>query len=1126
LARLCSKEFASVNQEKRQERPVASPTSAAKQPVNSSSTPEFRAAGFFVMRAPLLPLAEFLNWGALSTAAAAPSDEAQAQALTADRAALRERLRALVAQPAIREALFVASPDMEEYLEHWLRAPRLLSGARVEGALVRYFARMCSRATPFGLFAATSLGQVGATTDLYVAARQHCERHTRLDMDYLFALVNELVKDPALRRALRYQPNSSLYYAADRVRYVEARLRDKQRSYHLVAVDLTGYLDATLQRAAKGATFGKLAAALVDDEITPIEAEAFIEKLIESQLLVPTLALPVTGAEPIHPIITKLHELAASVEDTAAPVAAALVATRAALAALDAAGLGATPEQYRAVAEGLAALPAKVELPRLFQVDMVRPANQATLGEAVVSEISAGVELLRNLFGKPYESEISRFAQAFSARYEEREVPLAKVLDEDLGIGFPVGAKANGNAPLLNGLVLGGGGEPSGAWRARDSYLLDKLTAVWAADAAELRLTDKDVEALKVKEALPWTNSFAAMCKVAADSPVALANGDFQVLLENAGGSTGANLLGRFCHADAALQDAVEQLLRAEEAHQPDAVFAEIAHLPEGRVGNVLARPLLRAYEIPYLGISGANTERQLPVADLLVSVRGGRVVLRSKRLGCEVIPRLTNAHNYAYERAVVYKFLCALQTQGQLPGVGWEWGALESAPFLPRVTYGRLVLAPARWLVSQNELKTLSEAPNRFQAAQRWRAARKLPRYVVLADGDNTLPVDLDNALSVDAFVHIVKERTGVTLRELWPAPNQLAARGPEGVFTHELIVPFVRIADSKTERSTSTLTTTNPSTTNLQSAIRNPQSLARRFAPGSEWLYAKLYCGAATADQVLREAVLPSAREIMAAGGAEQWFFIRYGDPEHHLRVRFQGDPARLLTEVWPRLQASLTPLLADGRVWRVQLDTYEREVERYGGPVGVDLAEQLFYADSVAVSEIIGRLSTGAVGMDERWRLALAGLDRLLGDLGFDLPTKLAAVRQGRAGFLKEFHADDHLHSQLSERYRNERKSLEQLLALAAGEPHALAPGLAILVQRSQQLAPIVAKLKAAERAGQLTVPLTELVLSYLHMHVNRLLRSSQRAQEMVLYDLLTRLYSARLARQKPVAQAIAA
>lgn len=91
----------------------------------------------------------------------------------------------------------------------------------------------------------------------------------------------------------------------------------------------------------------------------------------------------------------------------------------------------------------------------------------------------------------------------------------------------------------------------------------------------------------------------------------------------------------------------VRDHLRAEESLQPDAIFAEIVHLPEGRLGNILTRPILREYEIPYLGKPGVLPDRQIPIADPLVSVAGDPVALRSARPG-RVIPWRTRTHNYA----------------------------------------------------------------------------------------------------------------------------------------------------------------------------------------------------------------------------------------------------------------------------------------------------------------------------------------------------------------------------------------------------------------------------------------------------------------------------------------------
>jgi thiopeptide-type bacteriocin biosynthesis protein len=71
--------------------------------------------------------------------------------------------------------------------------------------------------------------------------------------------------------------------------------------------------------------------------------------------------------------------------------------------------------------------------------------------------------------------------------------------------------------------------------------------------------------------------------------------------------------------------------------------------------------------------------------------------------------------------------------------------------------------------------------------------------------------------------------------------------------------------------------------------------------------------------------------------------------------------------------------------------------------------------------------------------------------------------------------------------------------------------------ILRERSAALAPIVDQLHAAEAAGQLTTTVPGLVESYLHMHLNRILRSEQRAQELVIYDFLLRAHRSARARQ---------
>jgi thiopeptide-type bacteriocin biosynthesis protein len=78
--------------------------------------------------------------------------------------------------------------------------------------------------------------------------------------------------------------------------------------------------------------------------------------------------------------------------------------------------------------------------------------------------------------------------------------------------------------------------------------------------------------------------------------------------------------------------------------------------------------------------------------------------------------------------------------------------------------------------------------------------------------------------------------------------------------------------------------------------------------------------------------------------------------------------------------------------------------------------------------------------------------------------------------------------------------------------------LEPGFELLAERSGRLAPIAAELREAQAQGLLTVNVADLAASYLHMHANRLLRGAARAQELVIYQFLVRLYESQLARRK--------
>jgi thiopeptide-type bacteriocin biosynthesis protein len=1057
-------------------------------------------SGFFVLRTPLLPFSEVIAWGeGLQAPKVLDDPAALPDAMTADRVQLRRRLEDIVITPEFRDALFVASPGLAAAVDPWRKEPDSDKGRATERSLVAYLMRAAARPTPFGLFAGCTTGVIGERTRLRLHGLDRYRRHTRLDMDYLWALAEAVERDPRLRAELDYRPNSSLYQAGDRLLYAEARQGRAGRSYRLVAVDTTPYLMQTLARARDGARLGQLAAALTGEDVTRAEADEYLAELADSQILVADVRPQLTGAPPTDAFVAALGR-----HERSAGLARRLSQAADGLAAIDADGVGVPAERYRAVANALDGLPVTPDPSRFVQVDLMKPGDEATLGGRVVAELQRGVEILHALTRYRRHEGLRQFREQFMQRYETREVPLALALDEENGIGFErSGSPAAEAAPLLAGLPLGHGQDPPPRWTRGDAFLLGKLTRALAAGSREITVEPDEVAAIRAGGTPPLPDAFEVTATIVAGRGDDTERAGFHVVLHSASGPSGARVLGRFCHADDELRRLVGAHLAAEEAVRPDCVFAEVVHLPEGRVGNILSRPVLRGYEIPYLGSSGAPADRQLPLSDLLVSVQGERIVLRSRRLGREVIPRLTTAHNHITRGLGVYRFLCALQYQQVSPGITWEWGPLGQAPFLPRVVSGPLILSKARWNLGETELAAFREPPGagQYAAVQRLRERRGMPRYAALADGENELVADLDNLLSVEALAHEMRGRVYASLVEMVPGPGQLCASGPEGSFTHQVIVPFVRSA-----RPQSAAVPARPSAT----------SCARRFPPGSEWLYVKLYTGTATADQVLRR-IARVLGWALTAGGADQWFFIRYGDPDWHVRLRIHGAPNRLLHETLPMLTRVTAPLLANGQLWRVQLDTYEREVERYGGEAGIRLAERAFHADSEAALAIVRQLA-GDTGAELRWRVALVGIDLLFRDLGLTLEQKRDIALRAQRGYGREFGADGAFQHEVSRRYRTERASVEALLDPQRELPPELAASIEVLHQRSAVIMPVARALRAAADAGQLCVDIPELAMSLAHMHVNRMLRSAQRAQELVLYEMLGRAYSSQAARRR--------
>jgi thiopeptide-type bacteriocin biosynthesis protein len=950
--------------------------------------------------------------------------------------------------PGVRRALAVASPSLQREVEQ-----DGLADARVRQAVLRYLIRMSTRPTPYGLNAGVSLARWGERTDLALADADVVR--ARLDMGLLLALVGALEGRLEVASELAVQAHPLVAVRAGRA-FLPERFAGEGEAV-AVSVRATGPVVRALELArAAPVPFGVLAATLAEEHGASSEqAERLVFGLVREGLLVTDLRPPLTGGPPAEHVLERLASIPA-----AEPERERLEAAVAACARWERLAPDAGARAFAGLARDLVPGHGGATV----HVDLARPLAGDAVTSVVAREAARAAELLVRMSSLPAGiRSLNAYRDRFLERYPpQAEVPLAELLDPQLGLGplpldldrSAVGADGRGGRRERRLLALAASALHAGATGVEldEAALADLATGA----AAEDVLPTVELSVL-----------------VAAPSRQALDAGDFALVVSPGVGSYGAGrILGRFASLfDARGERALREAADRQEAQAPGLLAAELVHAPDrGWLGNMAIRPATRSHEIVVGVTPGVERERVIPVAELVVGVSDDRFVVRWPRGGAYV--DVAAGHMLSPRLAPsVAAFLGQLRSAGRPLLTEFSWGPAQGFPRLPRVSVGRIVLSPASWRpFGVGGVDATASDP--FAAALRaWGERWELPRRVYAAEGDHRLLVDLDVPAQVEVVRRLAAAADGpeLVLQEALPGVGDAWLPGPGGQFLCELTVPLARRAAPPPRGRERPADSVAP-----------PARAARLRPPGSDWLYAKLYADGAVADELVGDPLRAFAAAALDDGHAEDWFFVRFADPAPHLRVRFRGDPAVLASELQPRLSAWAAERVAAGDIGSVALDTYEREVDRYGGEAGIAAAEAVFGADSRAVAELVA-LDLAAALSVERRLVAVLAVDRLLGGLGLDEAARLAwcarwVPSRADAGAAWREHKD-------------------RLRAVVGGGPP---PPLAdVLDRRDEEMA------GAASALARVRWPSPdEVAASLVHMHCNRLLGTDRAAERGVL------------------------
>lgn len=951
----------------------------------------------------------------------------------------------ILARKDFRTALFFASRSFYNELSKKEFDYAQLS-EKQKLTVKKYINRAMFRSTPFGMFAAVSLLPWGTRSECSFLS----EPHPRIKTD--FATLHELWERQSGRMEFAnqyFQTNSSLYFNEIDFRYIKKLVEGNKAKFSVVSIEKDPLLQSLLSFCKKQRTLNDISHFLMEGNVSVAETLSFVSELVSEQVLISSFSPNITGRD-------YSGILASNIRDEAVKFLGNKNEE-----GFESAGIDEAITTASRVDEVLG----KANDTNYFYCISERE-MEGSLAANHQKSLEDGLNCLLHLSPYYLSADLSSFVKAFEKKYESAELPLLEVLDAQFGLGY------GGLDQITVNYGFASTGYSSNGY-AKKNPVQDKssLAAVLIKDW-QLNTVHNQVVEITDEQLLQLGNN-----NVREKPPISLSLlfrtvGD-RVYIESAGGASSLSLIGRFAFADDVYEHA--KIIAEEEQRQnKNVVFAEIAHLCDLHSANINRRPHFYDYEIPVLTHSVLPEEKQIHLDDLFVSVRNDKVVLRSKRLNKVIIPRLSSAFNYTRNDLPLFRFLCDVQAQDTRVSLGFSLSSLvPGLPFYPRVCHKSCILQLAEWHMDVAELRPLIKGENIFASFLQFSERISLPKYFSYSVGDNFLVFNRDCMEDIDLFLKEVENKKEITLKEFPFLDGGEMQTGDGKSFLPQFVASLI-----------------------LQKGVfpdlnfQWPQDNSMQAT--DDWVYCKLYCHPLSSDIILLHHVLPFIEKLKERELLESWFWVRYNDPDYHLRIRVRARPGSK-NKVFRQMTACMDRVCAKKLGSHFQTDIYKRELERYS--IGLIGEVEVFFHHS---SELVASwLSEQREVSYEDQNVILNGVLSSVAILNtMKIADKAGFCKKAFEAFFKEFNAPKELKTEMERLYKDLDAKIDWICY--CGE----LPGYETFIESIQLVHAMHLKKEIKE------VSLEKLALDMIHMHLNRLFIHNQRYFEMVHYYLLYR------------------
>jgi thiopeptide-type bacteriocin biosynthesis protein len=871
---------------------------------------------------------------------------------------MKKNLKDKFKEPFLNETLAVASNDLLEALDRTDITDSSKSSDQVTSSLIKYFIRLSTRPTPFGLFSGISMGEFDKESKIIISEKSQHTKRARVDMEWLYGVIKEIESNPKIKNELKVIFNDYTFINGNRIEKPNKTFLEHNEAGHDVqelstTVRYTSQVKLVENLCQKPQKLSFLISFISEkNPNVPVERiEKFIIQLFENEFLISELRPPIINTDILDYVIGVLSNIKNNVDVDYY------------LTKLNEIRNNISKYNSQSIGSGQDILDKTIYMMKdiykcknYLQIDMKVSTEANILDESVREELEQFINAMCKITPEYNTSnDMDKYIKIFNEKYGYRsEVPVLELLDTDKGIGSPedyIGDGINIISPIRKNSLK----------EIRIDLLKErKILSAIKENKKIVELTDDDIDYIAGEEFQSFSNKTCLksleLFLIAHPN-----NPNYSFTLAPSLGSNGiGKTFGRFTDLFTVNENKfIEDAFKIKKEYSSEYIIAEISELPiNGRTSNVSLTNSDYDYQIT---LTSNYTDEKIPISikDLYIGIdKNNFFYIKSKKLNKKVIVTMTNMLN-TRNSSPVLKFLTKISLDCQINVLnGISMLRNMECEYSPRIVYKRIIIKPETWIISKDILKMSSNKKDEFiKKFNLYREKWHIPRYVYLARFDNRILMDIENPMHIDQIYKVVKKDTmQTTLYEMeCDFNNNVAVDGKGNHYITEIVVPFMLSSKNRDIQKEDSKIINTKSDISLNCMKINRDELI--LLPGKEnWIFYKLY-GYGKRQNEMIAYIYDFLEQFANYGIVQKYFFIRYSDPKPHLRLRIQAKEG-FLTSLFENMNKLLENFKNKGFISEVLIDSYKRETERYGGPDLIREAEEYFCHESHLIMKTMNK------------------------------------------------------------------------------------------------------------------------------------------------------------------------